>query len=75
MGGEGLSAQGRRRLAVQSRAPAQQNGWLDLRFFKNIAVSQAAGVGGGSLAYSSVALEANPRCSRAAGPPRSPTPS
>jgi cholesterol oxidase len=42
------------------RAPALQNGWLDLRFFKNIAVSQAAGVGGGSLAYSSVALEANP---------------
>ena len=38
-------------------APAQLNGWLDLRFFKNIAVSQAAGVGGGSLAYSSVALE------------------
>jgi cholesterol oxidase len=42
------------------RAPAQLNGWLDLRFFRNIAVSQAAGVGGGSLAYSSVALEANP---------------
>ena len=42
------------------RAPAQLNGWLDLRFFKNITVSQAAGVGGGSLAYSSVALEANP---------------
>jgi cholesterol oxidase len=42
------------------RAPAQLNGWLDLRFFKNIAVSQAAGVGGGSLAYSSVALEAHP---------------
>ena len=42
------------------RAPAQLNGWLDLRFFRNITVSQAAGVGGGSLAYSSVALEANP---------------
>jgi cholesterol oxidase len=42
------------------RAPAQLNGWLDMRFFKNIAVSQAAGVGGGSLAYSSVALEAHP---------------
>jgi cholesterol oxidase len=41
-------------------APAQLNGWLDLRFFRHIAVSQAAGVGGGSLAYSSVALEANP---------------
>jgi cholesterol oxidase len=39
---------------------ARQNGWLDLRFFKNMTVAQAAGVGGGSLAYSSVALEAHP---------------
>src|SRR6476646_7783299 len=41
-------------------APARHNGWLDMRFFKNMTVAQAAGVGGGSLAYSSVALEANP---------------
>ena len=41
------------------RQPARQNGWLDLRFFKNMTVAQAAGVGGGSLAYSSVALEAH----------------
>ena len=40
--------------------PARKNGWLDLRFFKNMTVAQAAGVGGGSLAYSSVALEAHP---------------
>ena len=40
--------------------PSLLNGWLDLRFFKDMAVPQAAGVGGGSLAYSSVALEANP---------------
>ena len=40
--------------------PARHNGWLDLRFFKHMAVAQAAGVGGGSLAYSSVALEADP---------------
>jgi cholesterol oxidase len=40
--------------------PARQNGWLDLRFFRNMTVAQAAGVGGGSLAYSSVALEAHP---------------
>jgi cholesterol oxidase len=39
--------------------PARQNGWLDLRFFRNMTVAQAAGVGGGSLAYSSVALEAH----------------
>jgi cholesterol oxidase len=40
--------------------PAVQNGWLDLRFFPNMTVAQAAGVGGGSLAYSSVLLEAHP---------------
>jgi cholesterol oxidase len=31
-----------------------------MRFFKHMTVAQAAGVGGGSLTYSSVALEANP---------------
>jgi len=40
--------------------PAKHNGWLDLRFFKHMTVAQAAGVGGGSLTYSSVALEAHP---------------
>ncbi len=40
--------------------PARQHGWLDLRSFKHMTVVQAAGVGGGSLAYSSVALEAHP---------------
>ena len=40
--------------------PAKSNGWLDLRFFGGMTVAQAAGVGGGSLAYSSVALEADP---------------
>jgi cholesterol oxidase len=40
--------------------PARHNGWLDMRFFRRMAVAQAAGVGGGSLTYSSVAVEANP---------------
>jgi cholesterol oxidase len=40
--------------------PARQNGWLDLRLFPQMAVAQAAGVGGGSLTYSNVALEAHP---------------
>src|SRR5687768_17368913 len=39
---------------------ARLNGWLDLRFFKHVTVAQAAGVGGGSLSYSSVAVEADP---------------
>ncbi len=40
--------------------PARQNGWFVLRFFRNMTVAQAAGVGGGSLTYSNVALEAHP---------------
>jgi cholesterol oxidase len=40
--------------------PARHNGWLDMRFFRRMTVAQAAGVGGGSLTYSSVAVEANP---------------
>jgi cholesterol oxidase len=43
-----------------TRQPHKQNGWLDLQFFKHMIVAQAAGVGGGSLSYSSVALEAHP---------------
>ena len=43
-----------------SRRPARRNGWLDLRFFRNMTVAQGAGVGGGSLVYSSVAVEAHP---------------
>jgi cholesterol oxidase len=42
------------------REPERHNGWLDMRFFKHMTVAQAAGVGGGSLTYSSVALEPNP---------------
>src|SRR6185295_3157500 len=40
--------------------PALLNGWMDMRFFRGMAVAQAAGVGGGSLSYSSVAVEAAP---------------
>lgn len=43
-----------------ARHPEKRNGWLDLRFFRHMMVAQAAGVGGGSLAYSSVHLEAHP---------------
>jgi cholesterol oxidase len=38
--------------------PQKHNGWLDLRFYKRMAVAQGAGVGGGSLCYSSVVMEA-----------------
>ena len=40
--------------------PHRFNGWLDVRFFNGMSVALAAGVGGGSLSYSSVAVEASP---------------
>ncbi len=40
--------------------PQLKNGWIDLRFFKNMAVAQGAGVGGGSLVYANVSVEAQP---------------
>jgi cholesterol oxidase len=39
--------------------PEMHNGWLDLRLFKGMAIAQGAGVGGGSLCYSSVVMEAD----------------
>ncbi|MCC6507763.1 MAG: GMC family oxidoreductase [Pirellulaceae bacterium] len=41
-----------------SKRPAKKNGWLDLRLFKHMIVAQGAGVGGGSLCYSSVVMKA-----------------
>ena len=38
--------------------PGSENGWIDLRAFRNMAVVQGAGVGGGSLIYANVAIEA-----------------
>ncbi len=40
--------------------PEKYNGWLDLRLYRRMAIAQGAGVGGGSLCYSSVVMEANP---------------
>jgi cholesterol oxidase len=42
------------------RAPHKCNGWIDLRVFRNMAVVQGAGVGGGSLIYANVSIEAKP---------------
>ena len=49
--------------------PARHNGWMDMRFFRRMAVAQAAGVGGGSLTYSSVAVEASPEVFTEGWPP------
>lgn len=38
--------------------PERYNGWLDLRVFRNMAIAQGAGVGGGSLIYANISTEA-----------------
>ena len=38
--------------------PEKQNGWLDFRVFDDMCVAQGAGVGGGSLIYANVSVEA-----------------
>ena len=49
--------------------PHKHNGWLDVRFFRRMIVVQGAGVGGGSLCYSSVVMEANPELFDTGWPP------
>lgn len=38
--------------------PQNQNGWIDLRFLDDMVVIQGAGVGGGSLIYANISVEA-----------------
>ena len=38
--------------------PEKRNGWIDLRMFPNMAVAQGAGVGGGSLIYANISINA-----------------
>ncbi|MCX7899296.1 MAG: GMC family oxidoreductase N-terminal domain-containing protein, partial [Methylocystis sp.] len=40
--------------------PHRQNGWIDLRLFDDMVVAQGAGVGGGSLIYANVVIDAKP---------------
>ena len=52
-------------------APHKLNGWLDLRLYKGMGILLGAGVGGGSLCYSSVVMEADPeRFQTGAWPPQ-----
>src|SRR5262249_24911041 len=48
--------------------PERSRGWLELREFPHMRVIQGAGVGGGSLIYANVSIDANPQ-SFAAGWP------
>ncbi|HFE39204.1 MAG TPA: GMC family oxidoreductase [Gammaproteobacteria bacterium] len=41
-----------------SDTPAKHNGWIDLQFYDDMAVAQGCGVGGGSLIYANVFIEA-----------------
>lgn len=43
-----------------NHAPERKNGWLDLRAFRRMWVATGAGVGGGSLIYANVFVEAKP---------------
>ncbi len=40
--------------------PHKRNGWFDLRLFPHMTVVQGAGVGGGSLVYANISIEAKP---------------
>jgi cholesterol oxidase len=43
-----------------SKRPERDNGWIDLRWFRGMGVAQGAGVGGGSLIFANVVVDANP---------------
>ncbi len=49
-------------------APERHPGWLDLRCFPHMTVAQGAGVGGGSLIYANVSVEAPAKTFRAPWP-------
>jgi cholesterol oxidase len=42
--------------------PAKHHGWLDFRAQRGVSVAMGAGVGGGSLIYANVQLDAPPAC-------------
>lgn len=54
----GGTPQGLRDYLYSSRMPGLLNGWLDIRFLDQMMVATGAGVGGGSLIYANVCIEA-----------------
>ena len=40
--------------------PASKNGWIDLQMYDDMGVAQGAGVGGGSLIYANIFIDAEP---------------
>jgi cholesterol oxidase len=51
------------------REPTVRNGWFDFKVFPNMSVVQGAGVGGGSLVYANVSIEAKSDTFDAGWPP------
>ncbi len=49
--------------------PAEQHGWFDFRVFPHMTVVQGAGVGGTSLVYANISVEAKPDTFAAGWPP------
>lgn len=49
--------------------PHKQNGWLDFRLLDDMGVAMGAGVGGGSLIYANVSIEAKPWLFKKGWPP------
>jgi cholesterol oxidase len=41
--------------------PHKRNGWIDFRIFPDMAIAQGSAVGGGSLIYANISVEAPPR--------------
>ena len=48
----------RRRLDLGPATRSAHNGWFDMRMFPHMTVAQGAGVGGGSLVYTNISIEA-----------------
>jgi cholesterol oxidase len=51
------------------RQPLQRSGWFDFRVFPHMTVVAGAGVGGGSLVYANISVEAKPDTFDAGWPP------
>jgi cholesterol oxidase len=49
--------------------PEKRNGWFDMRRFPHMTVVQGAGVGGGSLVYANISVEAKPDTFNEGWPP------
>ena len=49
--------------------PHRKNGWIDFRMFPDMSVAQGAAVGGGSLIYADISVEAPPEIFAAGWPP------